>query len=240
MPLPSALAHARLLVTERPDLYPLLRRVQAWANLIHRQAFCTQATDLCLEGYPACANSFLFFVFQESAPDGPLAIGHHTHSVANVKRALRYGVPTVVTFRDPADAIPSYLARFEHDLHEATLRYLRFYRYVLRVAPRLTLAAFEDVVAQPATVVARAADDAGLTLDPGDPQTLTARVEARMQAQWSREAGDLFSRRRLPLPNDERAQAKARVRERLARLPLFDEAAATYHALRDRATALAL
>ena len=36
-------------------------------------------------------------------------IGRHLHSAAHVHRAIRFGLPTIVLIREPADAIVSYL-----------------------------------------------------------------------------------------------------------------------------------
>lgn len=214
-------------MTERPTLYPLARSLETALGLIHAQSFCDSETDLCLEGYPACANSFLYFVFEECARR-TLRVSHHTHSVANIRRALRYGVPTLVVFRTPDDAIPSYLSRFDKDPMEATLRYVRFYRHVREMADEVSLASFSEVTSQAEKVVQRVATTSNLRFDLREPSTLEERVRERMDNQWSQEESSLFNPRDIPLPNEDRSAAKERARQAIQQLDVYTEAVREY------------
>jgi len=228
----SAWACARLWLTERPLLYPFLRSVEAALGIIPPQSFCDAETDLCLEGYPACANSFLYFVFKECATR-ELNIAHHTHSVANVRRALRYEVPTLVVFRAPQDAIPSYLSRFDKSPLEATRRYVRFYRGIRRQGGRqVLLARFSDVTSRAGRVVRRVAARSRLRFDVRAPETLDERVRQRMNAQWSRQGSPLFNPRDIPLPNDDRSAAKERARRAVQQLDAYAEAVREYERIK--------
>jgi hypothetical protein len=214
-------------MTEQPILYPLARSIETALGIIHVQSFCDPETDLCLEGYPACANSFLYFVFQECARH-PLRIAHHTHSVANIRRALRYGVPTLVVFRDPNDAIPSYLSRFDKDPLEATLRYVRFYRQIREMEDEISLASFQEVTSHIERAVRRIAINSPLQFEVGDPNTLEERVRKRMDEQWSQQESSLFNPRDIPLPNKDRSTAKERARQAIQQLDVYAEAVREY------------
>lgn len=216
-------AHARLWMTEQPALYPLVRSLETALGIIHTQSFCDQETDLCLEGYPACANSFIYFVFEECACRS-LRIAHHTHSVANIRRALRYSIPTLVVFRAPDDAIPSYLSRFDKDPMEATLRYVRFYRRVREVADQISLASFSEVTSQVEKAVQRVATNSSLHFDVQEPDTLEERVRERMDEQWSKQGSSLFNPRDIPLPNEDRSAAKDRARRAIQQFDVYEEA----------------
>ncbi|WP_157621436.1 hypothetical protein [Salisaeta longa] len=222
----------RLWVTERPWLYPQVRSFQKALGQIHSQAFCTSDTDLCIEGYPACANSYLYFVFKECANQS-LDVGHHTHSVANVKRSLYYGIPSVVVFRDPEDAIPSYLSRFDKDPREAVLRYVRFYQYICTVADQVLLASFEEVTSHVDRVVHRVRLATDLQFEIGEIGTLKERVQSRMKEQWSDSRDALFNRRDIPLPNEDREVAKRRALEAIKSLDIYKEAVGQFRQIKD-------
>ncbi len=44
-------------------------------------------TDICIDGYPRSANSFSVRMFQQANPDTHIA--HHTHSIANIQKAIK-------------------------------------------------------------------------------------------------------------------------------------------------------
>jgi hypothetical protein len=111
-------------LTERAWLFPLVQHLRGKSA----GTFCDASTDLCVEGFESNANSFMVNVFRRLRSD--LQVAHHTHSVANLKRSRQYDVPTVILFHDPVDAIPSLVSWFRPGLHEAVLRYIRFYRDV--------------------------------------------------------------------------------------------------------------
>lgn len=227
----SVWATVRLWMTEQPRLYPFVRSIETALGIIHSQSFCDSETDLCLEGYPACANSFLYFVFEECSCK-PLGIAHHTHSVANIRRALRHGIPTLVVFRPPSEAIPSYLSRFDKDPMEATLRYVRFYRRVRKVQDEISLASFSEVTSQTEKVVQRVATNSSLQFNTGDPDTLEERVRKRMDQQWSKQESSLFNPRDIPLPNKDRSAAKERARQTIQQLDVYTDAVREYERIK--------
>lgn len=220
-------ATTRVWMTEQPWLYPRIRSIQKTLGRIHRQAFCERGIDLCVEGYPACANSYLYFAFKECAVD-ELTIGHHTHSASNVKRALHYGIPVIIVFRDPKDAIPSYLSRFDKDPLEATIRYVRFYRYIRKISNRICLTSFSEVTSHVTQIIHRAASASKLRFECGDLMTLEERVRVRMNQQWSDEEDKLFNPRDIPLPNEDRKAAKKRAWETIRSLDVYGQAVQEY------------
>jgi len=66
----------------------------------------TDATDLCIEGFPRSANSFAVGAF-EQAQSQPVQIAHHNHVPAPLLDACRRGLPTMVLIRDPVEAVIS-------------------------------------------------------------------------------------------------------------------------------------
>ncbi|NDV63051.1 hypothetical protein G0Q06_11355 [Puniceicoccales bacterium CK1056] len=74
-------------------------------------------SELVIEGYPRCANSFAVKAFRQvNDPSNKLHIGTHTHSPANIIMAIKWKVPTVVLIREPEEAIlskPAKVLEFE-------------------------------------------------------------------------------------------------------------------------------
>ena len=106
-------------------------------------------TRICIESYPRSANSFAVRMFRTA---NEVPIGHHTHSTANIARALRYGIPTVVLIRSPVGAITSLaVARGGGDIDCGAVDYgvwyyLTFYRWVERRVNSVVIAEFEMVI----------------------------------------------------------------------------------------------
>jgi hypothetical protein len=97
--------NAKTFLGSRPSLlFPLFRRRKAFDDLL-----VSEATDICIEGFPRSANSFAVGAF-EYAQTEPVTIAHHTHVPANAMRACEWGIPTVVLVRSPYDAIVSVVA----------------------------------------------------------------------------------------------------------------------------------
>ena len=206
---------------ESPVVYPLLQRLrgQEWGT------FCTPSTDLCIEGFQSSSNSFVYNVFRLLAPE--LSIGHHTHSVANLKRARQYNIPTLVLYRDPSGAIPSLAARFKPSLENSIVRYVRFYRYVLQHTDAFILASFEETTRDIAATIQRVEATSRLEFAAYDADAVADEAVAYIQ-DWTERRGD---EERISLPKEERNAQKEVLRERLRGLPQYNEARATYDCL---------
>lgn len=102
-------------------------------------------TDICIDGYPRSANSFSVRMFLQANPDAKIA--HHTHSVANLNKALKHNIPVVVLIRDPEQAIiSSIIAHKKNDIDMEVSRYIDFYDWVYRRIDKMVIADFYQVV----------------------------------------------------------------------------------------------
>src|SRR5215211_5813810 len=70
----------------------------------------TPDTQLVIEGFPRSGNSFArsAFVMAQSESPGKIRIAHHMHVPAQVVRAARWQIPTLVVIRRPRDAVLSF------------------------------------------------------------------------------------------------------------------------------------
>src|SRR5438132_3094774 len=96
----------------------------------HPEWFLVDAdTDLVLEGYQSCGNTFARKAMEHANPTARIA--SHSHSWANIAHGLRLGKPVVVLLRAPLDAVASHAVRMRlDDLDRELRRYRQFYRRV--------------------------------------------------------------------------------------------------------------
>jgi hypothetical protein len=148
----------------------LRRRFHGWLGVhpalylplvAHRRAFdgsrkaVGRDTELVIEGFPRCGNSFAFAAFRLAQPR-PVRIAHHLHAPAQVIAAARRGIPALVVIRPPDDAVVSLLLRAPSwRADEAYAEYLRFYASILPYRERFVLAGFAEVVADFGAIVRR-------------------------------------------------------------------------------------
>jgi hypothetical protein len=164
-----------------PALYiPLRRRRRA-------DTVAGPETEFILEGYPRCGNTWAEMAIRHAATR-PLKMAHHSHAAAHVSYGLGLGIPTLVLFREPDQAVRSLLAMNARNLTaaDAYREYLRFYEAVLALPrDRLMFASFEDVTLRIDRVIQALRDRFALPVEPFDPQDKAqeAAVFARMDAR---------------------------------------------------------
>ena len=110
-------------------------------------------SEIVIEGYPRCANSFSVLAF-ERAQQRPMHIGHHLHAPAQIVLGVRYGIPVLVLIRDPISAAASLITRHPEITAEQALRqYISFYECVHRYGDRIVLANFRMIISDYAQVI---------------------------------------------------------------------------------------
>jgi hypothetical protein len=186
-------------------------------------------TDLVLEGYQSCGNTFARKAMEHANPT--VRIASHSHSWANIARGLRLGKPAVVLLRPPLDAVASHAVRMRlDDLDRELHRYCQFYRRVAETAmsavpagataalPGVVLAPFEVTVNRFCEVIgrvnARFATRFNL-FDHTDPVAVAA-VFDEMEREALSCPSELDRMWRIARPSAEREEA---TREMRARLP---------------------
>lgn len=216
-------AKARIFLTQRPLLYPWLQTLRGRDS----GEYCGSDTDLCIEGFESSANTFVHSALR--VLDEDLSMAHHKHVVANLKRALHYDVPTLIMYRDPADAIPSLVSRFRPGIKEAPLRYVHFYRFVVRHADRFLLVSFEEATSDIGAVVNRISETWGFQFPSFDSAEIEWKAKRRIE-EWTEKYGHPD---RISLPREERDRMKKDIQSRLPETNGFVEAKKMYARLQD-------
>jgi hypothetical protein len=214
-------------------------------------------TQICIEGYRRSANSFSVRIFR-MANDG-VHVAHHTHSTANIARALRYGIPTIVLIRDPVNAIASSLiAQARGDIDDEVYRYLKFYHWVEPRVDAVVIAEFQTAVTDFNRVIHRVNEKYNTAFKCIENLELAEKsvrqaMRDRLASQGEHSGGPRWLRRSvlpdavlpvkdrkdaglrwLPIPNTERETAKAELRPLISKHRQMGEARALYAQLIDQ------
>lgn len=209
---------AKLTVRASPALWSayvgLAFPPQRWKSA--RDAVCLPQHDLVLDGYPRSANSYVYN-FVARFLDGQRVV-HHTHASATLEMARRFDVPTFVLVRDPVDAVTSNVIRSggNVDYHEA--HYEQYHRSVLDDGDHVTVVPFETATQDPVRVLTLIERELGLPTSDPTPEDV-AEAEAAIEAHLEHVAEDKYgddAEDKKAVPDADRDETKARVREQVA------------------------
>ena len=111
----------------------------------YRRLAVNSETEIVIEGYPRCANTFAVVAFTQSQPR-PVKVAHHLHSIAQLRRGVQLGIPALVLLRDPREAVLSLAIRLEHATPQwAAEEYIDFHAGVAQLQEYVLFADFEEV-----------------------------------------------------------------------------------------------
>jgi hypothetical protein len=131
----------RRLIEHFPSIYILLLQLKNRGRKFEKY-IVSKETDLVVEGFPRCANSFaaqsIRLLCRQQGRE--LRFATHAHSSAQIKVGLKLRKPTLVLIREPKAAIISLLALNqqsgvpERGVNDLLKRYIFFYEslYLLR------------------------------------------------------------------------------------------------------------
>ena len=106
MDLSIAKERVKLYVRNRPSLYYNVYKMRG--GFPHLAV--NHTTQLVIEGFPRSGNTFSVIAFEHAQREA-VRIAHHLHVPAQIIRAARWQIPSIVLIRDPVDAVASLLIR---------------------------------------------------------------------------------------------------------------------------------
>jgi hypothetical protein len=102
-------------------------------------------TRVCIDGFPRSATTFAVAAFQYAQPR-PVRAAHHSHVPAQVVAAARRGIPTLVTIREPEEAVLSTAVYLPYvDVPRALAWYATFYEHLLPYRGRFLVGRFDEI-----------------------------------------------------------------------------------------------
>ncbi len=193
---------------KRPAVYFSLYRLLRTSKDLRRVV--TPDTQLVIEGFPRSGNSFArrAFVMAQNESFDRTRIAHHLHVPAQVIRAARWQVPTLVLIRRPRDAVMSFAIWDPISVDQALRYYLSFYETVEKHRDAYVLGLFEEITEDFGQVIDRINVKFGtsFSLFRHDEENVS-KVFADMETQARKKYGEALWERKVQRP--------AAVRERL-------------------------
>jgi hypothetical protein len=189
---------------ERPAVFRFEKWLQTHAGRhpaafygLHRLAgkdrarVVTPETQLVIEGFPRSANSFARVAFNR-AQKGSVRIATGLHVPAQVIRAARWRIPTLVLIRNPKDAVLSFAIRDPISVGQALKYYLSFYETVEGYGDAYVLGTFGEVTEDFGRVILRLNDKFGTSFSPfrhneRNVEAVLARVERNSKIKFGDE-----------------------------------------------------
>ena len=183
-----------------------------------RTTLARRDSAIVIEGFLRSGNTFSVAAFTVTN-DPRMHVGRHLHGAPHVLRAVRFGLPTVVLIRQPADAVASYLVRRPTLTPDDALReYLDFYRAAWPARHGFVVALFDQVTRDFGKVMAAVNARFGTSFAPYEP-TEANRTEAfRLVEEMNRrECRGEVVETHVGRPSQEREGRKDAVRTSMGR-----------------------
>ena len=175
-------------------------------------------SDIVIDGFPRSANTFSVHAFRLVNPDAVIA--HHTHAAAQILRAAKLGVPTIVLMRHPRDAVLSEVIRERRRTLNRTLRdWLSFYDTVASVADSFVVGEFDVVTSNYGAVIDRVNHRFGTAFQPfrNDPALDDVTFQSIENGARARGKRGLLLESQVPRPSSVRRALKSELEAELER-----------------------
>ncbi len=236
-------------VDERPAVFKFEKWLQTHAGK-HPAAFyglyrlarkdrariVTPDTQLVIEGFPRSANSFARVAFNRAQKER-VRIANGLHVPAQVIRAARWRIPTLVLIRNPTDAVLSFAIRDPISVGQALRYYLSFYETVEEYRDAYVLGTFEEVTGDFGRVIRRINDRFGTSFSPfrhdeRNVEAVLARVERNSRRRFGEKSWENKASRPLAAREDKKRELEHKLETPKLRA-LISRAEAVYYRLTD-------
>lgn len=171
----------------------------------------SRKTEIVIEGFPRSGNTFAVMAFR-LAQQREVEIAHHLHAGAQIRRAVKLGLPAIVLIREPSDAVLSVAAKDQDvSISWALSSYIRFYSAVLPHLDKAIVAPFANVTSDLAGIIRQVNVQYGRTfrefVPSEDALNLVYQSVERLGRQDSVRTGRDY-RLSVGFPTEERQRAK--------------------------------
>lgn len=186
-------------------LYRLLRMRRHVARAVNPD------TQVVIEGFPRSGNSFARRAFIMAQGDSQIKnhIAHHLHVPAQVVRAARWRIPTIVLLRRPRDAVLSLAIRDPISVDQVLRYYVSFYETAEKYRDAFVLGPFEEVTGDFGRVIERVNDKFGTTFAPfRHDEESVSKLFAGMETHAREQYGETLWERKVQRPSGAREKIK--------------------------------
>lgn len=182
----------------------------------YRNLLVDRTTQLVIEGFPRSGNTFAVVAFEQAQRESVL-IAHHLHAPAQVMRAVKWRIPTLVLIRNPTDAVLSLVVRKPRlSVRQALKHYVSFYEKIAGYRHGFVVGPFEEVTRDYGVVLERVNARFGTRFSPFDhSEGNVSDVFARMEEMHRARRGGRLDEKRIALPSAVRTGLKDALKKEL-------------------------
>jgi hypothetical protein len=142
---PSRSTRLRYRLRYRLNSYQPYLRLIEWKHRHRDDRFIRPDTELVIEGFGRSASSYAVTRLELAQPR-PVKSAHHTHAGAQVVKAARLGLPTLVIVKRPDEVALSHMVRHPGLPAATVLRsWLRFHTAVAGVRDRVLVISVDEL-----------------------------------------------------------------------------------------------
>src|SRR5918997_5296990 len=142
---------ARRYVGRHPFLFYNFYRLKP----TYRDLLVDRKTQIVIVGFPRSGNTFAVVAFQQAQREH-VRVAHPLHMPAQVVRAARWGIPTLLLARKPTDAALSWVIREPWvPIRQALKQYVSFYEKAAEYRDAFVVGFFEEVTRDYGAVLER-------------------------------------------------------------------------------------
>src|SRR5829696_4316770 len=121
----------------------------------YRDLLVDRRTQIVIEGFPRSGNTFAVVAFRQAQRES-VRVAHHLHMPAQVIRAAKWGIPTLLLARKPTDAALFLVIREPGvSIRQALKHYISFYEKAANYRDALVVGFFEEVTRDYGAVLER-------------------------------------------------------------------------------------
>lgn len=140
----NKLFNYKYIIAHRLSSYPsLYSRISRF--LSGDQFYTDKHTDIVIDGFPRCANTYATYAFDLIQP-AKLNIAHHVHKISQFLVAEKYDIPCILLIRNPIDCITSLLIGWPRFNPETLFKAYYILYNGLKDSNSFVLADFENVL----------------------------------------------------------------------------------------------
>lgn len=198
-------------IRQYPNLYFPLMRTYRRLRRSSYPPLVNEETELVIEGFFRCANTFAVAAFVRSQP-GKVRLANHSHAPATILRAARLGIPTLVLIREPAETVLSLLLKLpDMTMRQAFHWYERYYTAIRPARAAFMVADFQEVTSDFGNVIEKVNHRYGIYFEPfrHTPEAVQGVFE-RIRYIESHVVRDEVTKFALPLQSKEKEKALLR------------------------------
>jgi hypothetical protein len=198
--------------------YPFL--LYFWQKLFRpnkRTHLLSQDTELVIEGFLRCGNTFSLAAFTLSQ-QREVIVAHHTHKPGQIIEAVRKSVPILIVIRNPIDTVVSLVLQNPHlSIRQGLRCYNRYYRKIMVLRNDYVLADFTEITSDFGKVVIRINDRFDTTFLPFDHTKENVAASFQLIDQWyqNRFGKGIIDESYVARPSNDRNTLKPMLREKL-------------------------